>query len=176
MRFSRFAALCGAMSILAAPAVAAPAVAAPALATPGAASDPYAPLRLYDGAWKVASSDGKTLDLVNRCSRAGTFFTCEQALDGKPTALVVFQPVANKNGVLTYRNRALRADGGAGNGGWGGLTIDGDDWVYLSGDGAERSRVLNHFTGRDRIHFEVQSSTDGKTWRTTLSGEETRVR
>ena len=42
--------------------------------------------------------------------------------------------------------------------------------------GVSRDRTLNRFSGPDHIHFDVQTSKDGKTWTTTLSGEETRVR
>jgi hypothetical protein len=44
------------------------------------ASDPYAPLRLYDGKWDVVpASDGKPADTVhieNHCAKVGDFFAC----------------------------------------------------------------------------------------------------
>ena len=41
--------------------------------------------------------------------------------------------------------------------------------------GQAANRVLNHFTGSDHIHFDIQSSADGKTWTTTSQGEEQRL-
>jgi hypothetical protein len=148
----------------------------------GAASpdDSYAPLRLYDGAWIVDSSNGKTTRVENHCARTGLFFACEQVLNGKPAALVVFLPEGQTDEGQTYRTQALRADASA-PGPWYRLTIDGARWVYAAGaEGVKNhplhERTVNQFSGPDHIHFEVQTSKDGKHWTTTLSGEERRTR
>ena len=141
--------------------------------------DAYAPLKLYDGAWIVTSSDGKTTHLENHCARTGLFFACEQVVNGKAAALVVFLPQGKTAEGQTYRTQALTTDAGPPHP-WYYLTIDGERWVYAASAGGEKNhplheRTLNQFTGPDRIHFDVQTSKDGKTWVTTLSGEERRA-
>jgi len=147
-------------------------------------SDPYAPLRLYDGKWDaVTDSAGKPADTVhieNHCAQAGEFFTCNQVINGKSAALVVFLPLRPlENGGYAYRNQALRADGD-GPGTWGKVEIVGERWVYSSQDTDNEKKVywrtINVFSGSDKIHFEVQRSEDGAKWDTTLSGNETRVK
>ena len=56
------------------------------------AGDPYAPLRLYEGAWEVHVSvpQKRTDKIVNHCAKTGTFFSCEQEVNGKTTSLVVY--------------------------------------------------------------------------------------
>ena len=160
--------------------VAAVGVAAPLHAAPAAADDPYAPLKLYDGAWIIESSDGKTTRVENHCARTGLFFACEQVVNGKPEALIVFLPRGRTADGQTYRTQALTA--GAGRPGpWYYLVIDGEHWIYSARAAADkdhpsRERTVNDFSGPDRIHFAVQTSKDGKTWNTTLSGDERRVR
>lgn len=143
-----------------------------AFAAGQSAPDPYAPLQLYAGKWSVRDSAGGSHAIDNHCARTGLFFVCEQVVDGKPGALVVFLPTGAERAGLTYRNIALTAEG-KGSPAWGPLVIQGDRWTYGGGDG---ERTLNRFSGPDHIHFDVQSSKDGKTWTTTLSGEESRVR
>ncbi len=142
------------------------------------ADDPYAPLKLYAGAWTVASSDGKATHLENHCARTGLFYACEQVVNGKPAALVVFLPQGRTAEGQTYRTQALTADAAAPHP-WYHLAIDGDRWVYAAGPAGDkdhplRERTLNQFLGPDRIHFDIQTSKDGKTWITTLSGDERR--
>jgi hypothetical protein len=144
------------------------------------ADDPYAPLKLYDGAWLIVSSDGKTTRVENHCARTGLFFACEQVVNGKSEALVVFLPRGRTDEGQTYRTQALRADAAA-PAPWYHLAIDGEHWVYSAGAQggkahSKRERTLNEFSGPDQIHFAVQTSKDGKTWTTTLSGDERRAR
>lgn len=153
---------------------------APARAATVAADDPYAPLKLYQGVWTVVSSDGKITRLDNHCARTGLFFACEQGVNGKPAALVVFLPQGKTVEGQTYRTQALTADAGPPHP-WYHLTVDGDHWVYAASAGGDkthplRERTLNQFSGPDRIHFDVQTSKDGQTWVTTLSGDERRER
>ncbi len=141
--------------------------------------DAYTPLKLYAGSWVVTSSDGKTTRLENHCAQTGLFFACEQVVDGKSEDLVVFLPEGATAEGETYRTQALGADAGSPHP-WYHLTIAGDRWVYAvgaAGDKAHppRERTLNQFFGPDRIRFDVQTSKDGKTWLTTLSGDERRA-
>ena len=156
---------------------AAGAVLAWAGAVAAAPADPYAPLALYNGAWSVQANRGATIRLENHCARAWQFYSCEQVVNGKSAAMVVYLPTAATAAVLTYRTEALAVDGRT-PGDWTTLTIRGDDWVYTPAapkPGQAFTRVLNHFTGPDRIHFDIQSSADGKTWTTTSEGDEQRL-
>lgn len=140
-----------------------------------AAPDAYAPLNRYQGNWTLIAADGKTTAIENHCARTGLFFACEQVVNGAPAALVVFLPRGATAASLTYRTQALRADASR-PGAWHDLTINGDDWTYGEDGPSPRGRTLNHFLGEDHIHFDVQTSSDGKTWTTTKSGEELRTR
>ena len=140
--------------------------------------DAYAPLRLYEGTWQVRQTSapaGKKPDrLVNDCAQIGRYFACQQTVNGKPGALVVFIPAAMQG---HYHTQDVLPDGTA-LGPPGTLTIAGERWTYLSEPDAKgaRYRTVNIFSGRDRIHFESTRSTDGKTWTVTMAGEETRQR
>ena len=138
--------------------------------------DPYAPLTLYNGAWTVTPARGASLRLDNHCARAQMFYSCEQVVNGRSQAMVVYLPTGVSGADLTYRTAAVAADGRA-PGDWTTLTIRGSDWIYMPRPkaGQAATRVLNHFTGADHIHFDIQSSADGKTWTTTSQGEEQRL-
>jgi hypothetical protein len=149
------------------------ALAAPALA----ASDPYEALKAIDGRWTVTR--GKATETVeNTCAKTGLFYACEQAVRGKPAALIVFLPRSTGRGTLVFQTETLTAAGDKA-GPWHELTIDGDHWIYADIEkprhGVRRERTLNSFSGPDFIHFEVQSSTDGETWTTRLAGDEHRA-
>ena len=141
------------------------------------ATDAYAPLRLYEGTWQVTQTTptGKKPDrLVNDCARIGRYFACQQTVNGKPGALVVFIPAAMQG---HYHTQDVLPNGTA-FGPPGTLTITGDRWTYLGEPDANgvRYRTINVFSGHDRIHFESARSTDGKTWTVTMAGDETRQR
>ena len=147
-----------------------------------AGDDPYAPLRLYDGAWEatMASAPKDTVRLENHCAKTGLFFVCEQVVAGKTGALLVFAPVAKlPGGGEEYHTKALPPSGIPA-GDWGKLTIDGDRWTYSWEDEENGKKTywrnVNVFTGSDAIHFELQNSTDGVTWKTQNSGDERRVK
>ncbi len=142
-----------------------------------AAGDAYAPLRLYAGAWQVTKASapaGKPDRLVNDCVEIGRYFACQQTVNGRPGALVLFIPdrVAGQ-----YHNQVVLPDGAA-LGPPGTLVIAGERWTYLGQPDPKgvRYRTTNVFHGRDHIHFEVAQSSDGKSWTTTMAGDETRVR
>jgi hypothetical protein len=148
-----------------------------------APSDPYAPLRLYDGKWDLVQPTGvKAADPVhieNQCAKVGEFFACNQFVNGKNIALVIMLPAhALENGGYAYRNQALRVEGDNA-GTWGNLEIVGDRWVYSSDEMDKGKKVywrtINLFSGADKIHFEVQRSGDGVEWSTTTSGDEIRA-
>jgi hypothetical protein len=147
-----------------------------------AADDPYAPLRLYDGKWNIlAGEDGKgAMQLENHCAKTGLFFACEQVVNGKSAALVVFLPFAKMaSGGEEYRTQALLPDASPA-GDWSKLTIEGDKWVYFweSTDGGKKTfwKNVNTFSGTDKIHFEILNSEDGTTWKKQKSGDEQRTK
>jgi hypothetical protein len=151
--------------------------------TANPAHDPYAPLRLYEGKWDVVPTSGdkpaETVHVENHCAKAGEFFTCNQFVNGKNMALVVFLPLHSlENGGYAYHNQALGVEGG-GSGSWGNLEIAGDRWLYSSDetDNGKKiyHRIINVFSGPDKAHFEVQRSEDGIKWATTTSGDEARA-
>ncbi len=147
---------------------------------PAVDGDPYAPLKLYDGSWevKIRGPEKKVDQLENHCALTGLFFSCEQKVNGKSTALVVFLPQGKTaSGAQEYRTQSLLADASKA-GDWGRLVIDGDTWVY-SWEGGDEKRPLhwrntNHFTGKDKNHFEVQNSEDGTVWKAQMAGDEER--
>ena len=144
----------------------------------GAQQDAYTSLRLYDGGWTVtmhdaASGNTHTDTLVNACSLAGHYFVCQQTVNGKVSALVVFIP-ASTGGHYAVQN--VLPDGSAT--GRSDLEIAGSQWIYSSQNEENGKttwyRTTNDFRGNDRIHFESARSGDGKTWTVTISGDETR--
>jgi len=157
---------------------------ATAAKTSSLAADPFAPLRLYDGKWDLvpASSDKATgtVHIENHCAKVGEFFACNQIVNGKNMALVIFLPLHSlENGGYAYHNQALGVEGG-GSGSWGSLEIAGDRWVYSSDETDSGRKVyhrtVNVFSGSDKIHFEVQQSEDGTNWTTKMSGDEVRAK
>lgn len=145
----------------------------------GAPQDAYAPLRLYNGAWTVTARDDsgktKTDTLVNDCAQIGLYFGCQQTVNGKPAALVLYIPADDAGHYVT---RAVLPDGQSP--GTGELTITGSHWVYIGhNDSADDKtmwfRTINDFQGNDRIHSESSRSSDGKTWTATGSADDTRI-
>ncbi len=139
------------------------------------AGDPYRPLMLYDGTWLVTARHSTHRDtLRDHCERTGKFYSCEQTVNGKTMALIVFVPAAAKD---HYYTQTILPNGRAI--GRGQLTIVGARWVYSSQDidGPKTIdyRTINVFSGKNRIHFESQESTDGRSWKTTQSGDERRA-
>lgn len=141
-----------------------------------AATDPvYAPLWLYQGTWHVTPSGGAKPDvLVNQCALVGKYFTCQQAVNGTVSALIVFIPTGQPG---HFHNQAIMPSGRAG--GLGELEINGDRWVYsngqLEGGKTKHFRNVNVFTGDNKIHYEQSESWDEKEWKVTGSGDEVRV-
>jgi hypothetical protein len=138
----------------------------------------YAPLWLYNGSWKVSKKDSATGakpdELLNECAQVGRYFTCQQTVNGVPSELLVFLPAKTTG---QYYTQSIMPDGRAG--GRGDLAIDGDKWIYSSNwnEGGKTTfyKTVNVFSGKDRIHYEQQESTNNKDWKTTGSGDEVRT-
>ena len=143
-----------------------------------AAHDPYRALKLYDGRWAMTLGDGHAIALTNRCSQLARAYVCEQLVDGKPVAMVIYVPAGSESGSATFDTLAVPY-GGAAPGPWNKLTIDGDHWEYRSSQTVaghtSYARVVNDFDGPDHIRFVQQRSSDGTIWTTVASGDEQRV-
>jgi len=100
-------------------------------------------------------------------------------VNGKTEALTVFLPMAKMlSGGEEYEINALSSDATP-PGGWNKLTIEADRWVYSWEDAGSGKKVfwrnVNQFSGTDRIHFEIQRSDDGATWKIVKGGDEVRL-
>ena len=146
-------------------------------------NDPFAPLVIYNGEWVVRATHpwsgdvpGTADQLTSRCQRFTAYFACEQTVNGKPAVLIVYTmgDVAGR-----FHTRTISPEGLAG--GRGDVVLTGAHWTYLDKPPAslkgDWSRTENFIVDRDHIRFEEYVSSDeGKTWRPTNSGDETRVR
>jgi hypothetical protein len=143
----------------------------PALAEPDSA---YAPLWLYKGSWEVKAVGAKADKLTNDCNLIGKYFGCQQTVNGRLSALIIFIP-ADKPG--HYYTQAVLPEGWAV--GRGELEIEGDHWTYHSKETENGKttyyRTTNLFSGKDNIHFELSESSDGEHWKVTKSGDEVRT-
>ena len=140
-----------------------------------AADSAYTPLWLYNGTWRITRKDQKPEELVNHCAQFSKYFSCEQTVDGTVVSLVVYIPSSTAG---QYYTQAIMPEGRAG--GLGNLTINGNTWTFSSnwnqGGGTHTYyQTINIFSGKDKIHFEQQESTDRKEWKTTGSGDEVRI-
>lgn len=139
----------------------------------------YASLWLYNGTWQATKSDapaGVKPDVIkDDCALVGTYFACQQTVNGKVGSLLIFVPAAQPGHFYT---QAVVPQGFAT--GRGELQIENEHWTYSSK--AEENgkttyyRATNVFSGKDRIHFEQLESPDGTHWTVTGSGDEVRTR
>jgi hypothetical protein len=139
----------------------------------------YAALSRYRGTWRVSPanrpSGAKPDLLVNQCALVGSYFACQQTVNGKNGGLMIFipadQPEHFYTQVIMPEGRATGRDD---------LEIAGDRWTYTSRrlDQGKTTfyKTTNTFQGRNKIHFEQADSTDGKQWTVRNSGDEVRVR
>lgn len=143
-------------------------------ATSNAQDAIYGPLQLYEGSWIATSSSRGKPDLIhNDCARVGNYFACQQTVNGKVGALLVFVPREEPG---KYFTQAIDTDGRAI--GRGNLEIAGEHWTYSSegrdADTVKYYRTTNTFSGHDRIHYEMSESRNGTVWTVTRSGDEVR--
>jgi len=156
---------------------------APATPQPVTPDDPFSDLTIYDGDWTVHASHpwsgapaGTAEHLRSRCRRFTLYFACEQTLNGKVLALIVYTAGESRGHINT---RTIAPNGLAG--GRGDLVIEGARWTYLdkpqAGLTGPWSRVENVIVDRDHIRFEeFESADEGKTWTRTNGGTEDRVK
>ena len=151
---------------------------APTPSTPAVQQDPLAPLSAYNGSWTIVSphtlaGPGKPDILVNHCLHQTAFFTCEQVVNGKPLALMVFVSSGEPH---KFHTQPIFPNGQAV--GRGDLLLDGSHWTFSSKDVEPAKttwyRTENFFKGPNAIHFEQYESPDGSNWTKTSEGDETR--
>ena len=133
------------------------------------------PLALYNGTWRITRKDQQPEELVNRCTQFSKYFACEQTVNGTVVSLVTYVPSSTAG---EYHTQSILPSGRAA--GLGTLVINGNTWTFANSwnQGGGKStyyRTINVFSGKDKIHFEQQESTDRSTWKTTGSGDEVRV-
>lgn len=114
------------------------------------AADAYAPLWLYQGTWKATSqaSGGPVTSKViaNECARIRQFLGCQQTIDGKRGALILFLPTAQPG---HYNTQAVTVEGFATGGGE--LLIESDRWTYSSKSKQDGKETL-YRTTRTPLH------------------------
>lgn len=144
-------------------------------------ANPLSALTLYTGSWTVDSEKtngvaGRPDKLINRCVLTEAFYTCEQVVNGKSMALLIFTPGETPH---TFHTQTVLPNGYAI--GRGDLTLDGEHWTYskkvTSDDGKSSMtyKTENYFHGPDHIHFVQTESADGVTYKTTNQGDEVRI-
>ena len=138
-----------------------------------------ATLKAYAGTWTVvrqnAAAGAKPEQLKNDCSAVGRYFACQQTINGEVGGLLLMIPSSTAGRYFTQNVTPNGRATGAGE-----LLIGtANKWVFRStwNQGAQvvRYRTTNTFTGRDKIHFEQEESTDGQHWKVTGSGDDVRV-
>jgi hypothetical protein len=146
------------------------------LTMPVFAADPVpSAIALYNGTWRITRKDQQPEELVNRCTQFSKFFACEQTVNGIVVSLVVYVPSSTGG---EYHTQSILPGGRAA--GLGSLVINGNTWTFSNSwnQGGGKStyyRTINVFSGKDKIHFEQQESTDRNAWKTTGSGDEVRI-
>ena len=139
-------------------------------------------IRAYEGTWSVslqyfdtpyskASNEKNTLR--NECWKNGGYYACNQYVNGESKVLLVFTYDAGKNEYTSYQIPLGGAAPGSGK-----LFIEGNRWTYPweTGEGPNKTyfRVVNIFTGPDRIEFRQEYSTDQVHWTQMGQGNEAR--
>jgi hypothetical protein len=146
------------------------------------ASDPFAPLAIYNGTWTVkaehpwsGAAAGSPDHLTSRCEHFTRYFACEQTINGKTQSLIVYTADTSPGKLQT---RFIDPGGLAG--ARGDLTMLGNHWTYLDKPPPSLkgnwSRVENYILDNDHIRFEeYESSDEGKTWTKINFGIEERT-
>ena len=150
----------------------------PSAVTRPAPTDPFAALEVYEGTWTVRAehpfSGGAGPDtLVNHCTRGQAFYSCEQTVNGKAAALVVFtlSDTPGRYAVNTILPNGHTSSGTD-------LMIEGDHWTFLThgATGEASYKTENTFHRRDSIRFLIERSADGTHWETINQGDDSRSR
>ncbi len=90
-----------------------PALALLLLVNPAPAAVTFSDVAVYNGAWtitatKTMAGPGKADSLVNHCNQGLAYYACEQVVNGKSLALIVFVPA---EAPLTYHTQPVLPNG-----------------------------------------------------------------
>lgn len=140
-------------------------------------------IRVYEGSWQItiehldtahSKAGSEKTSLRNDCWKSGGYFACNQYVNGESQVLLVFTYNPAKNVYTSYNIPQGGKDAGVGT-----LLIDGDTWTYPweSSEGGKKTwyRVVNVFSGPDRIAFRQEFSEDNVHWTVMARGDERRV-
>ena len=138
----------------------------------------------YAGTWKTeirhrdtpyGKAGSESHVLRNDCWRSAGFYACDQIVDGKSAALLVFLYDAATGAYSSYPIPAA----GAPEVHPGRLLIDGPVWTFpwdsVEDGKTVHFRVVNTWSSPDRIEFRQEYSADGVHWTLIADGDETRV-
>ena len=137
----------------------------------------------YAGTWKVhgekfatAHSDAGKEDatLRNECWKNGAYVACNQYVNGESKVLIVF---TYSDVLKMYTSYPIPQNGEAASAGR--LQIVGNVWTFpwevTQGGVTTYFRVVNVFTGTDRIDYAQEFSPDNVHWTTMAKGSDTKV-
>ncbi len=153
--------------------------AAPFTSQPTSASSSasvFSSISLYQGNWQATPGmSGSAPDTIsNHCGEFSEYYACQQTVNGKVGALIVFVYAGTTR---HFNTQAILPNGSAQ--GRGDLLIEGQRWTFSgkSTDSGKTTyfRTINDWHGHDRIHFEVAHSSDGKDWVIDHQGDERRI-
>jgi hypothetical protein len=147
-------------------------------AAASAADSILAQLSVYQGKWQVThanAAQGAKPDLqVNQCAPLGKYFACQQTINGQQGDLLVFVGT-DKAGYFHTQN--VTTDGRAT--GRRDLQIQGDKWIftYTWDEGGKTTyyRITYNFSGKNKIHFQQEESSNGTDYKMTGSGDEIKL-
>jgi hypothetical protein len=147
------------------------------------ASDPLAKIAAYAGTWQTDIENVKTpysntskekTTLTNRCWRSNQYYACNQVVDGKSVALLVFTYIAKKGVYLSHVVPDDDSEGHVGR-----LYIHDNVWTFpweFNDKGKlVYFRVVNTFVKPDEIDYRQEYSEDRKTWILMGRGHEVKV-
>lgn len=134
----------------------------------------------YQGEWKATTrrtdaapgSPDAAVTIANACAAAGTFYVCQQRVNDRVAALVVYSP-GKADG--EFQSTVIAPDGKFQASGL--VRVNGEVWEYPWEETAPAGkrqlyRVVNTWAGPDHILFRKESSADGKQWTVLETGEE----
>ena len=137
----------------------------------------------FAGTWKSVGQNVDTIyskagdissTLVNQCWKTGSFFVCNQSVNGASRVMLVFAYIGGDSFSVTY----VPADGSRAINGK--LIVDGGVWTYPGEQNklgeTTYFRTVDIFSNSDNIDFREEFSTDNEHWTLMSSGHQTRVR
>ena len=137
----------------------------------------------YAGTWKMqlnyvesahSKARAESMTVANDCWRSDYFYVCNQIIDGKSRALVVFfyDPVAKRYGSYPIAVGADTVHPAT-------VVVDEKSITFpydMQDNGKTvHMRIVNTFTTADTLDFRQEYSEDGQKWVTMATGVEHRV-